>query len=66
MRCEGGEDFALLFRRHFRELYAHVKSRLPEDEAAVQDILQEVALAVVEGLPRLRAIRPGSDNQVKI
>ena len=50
-----------LFRRHFGALYAHVKSRLPEDEAAVQDILQEVALAVVEGLPRVRdgaALKP--------
>jgi RNA polymerase sigma-70 factor (ECF subfamily) len=48
-------------RRYLRDLYGHVKSRLPEDEAAVQDILQEVALAVVEGLPRLRsgaALRP--------
>lgn len=52
---------AALFRRHFRELYGHVRSRLPEDETAVQDILQEVALAVVEGLPRLRegaSVRP--------
>lgn len=52
---------AAIFRRHFRELYGHVRSRIPEDEAAVQDILQEVALAVVEGLPRLRegaAVRP--------
>ena len=64
-RSGGAGDFraaaSALFRRYLRELYAHVKSRLPEDEAAVQDILQEVALAVVEGLPRLRegaALRP--------
>jgi RNA polymerase sigma-70 factor (ECF subfamily) len=46
---------AAALRRYFRDLYAHVRGRLPRDEAAVEDVLQEVALAVVEGLPRVRS-----------
>lgn len=54
----GGDDqrraASAALRRHLRDLYHHVRARLPEDEAAVQDVLQEVALAVVEGLSRVR------------
>lgn len=64
-RSGRAEDFrraaTLAFRRYFRDLYAHVRARLPEDEATIQDVLQEVALATVEGLGRLRegaALRP--------
>ena len=46
---------ALALRRYFRDLYAHVKARIPEDETAVQDVLQEVALAVVSDLPRVKS-----------
>lgn len=42
-------------RRYLRDLYGHVRARLPGDKAAVEDVLQEVALAVVEDLPRVRS-----------
>lgn len=57
---EGGEAerraaAGAAIRLFFSDVLRHVRARIPGEAAALEDILQEVALAVVEGLHAVRA-----------
>jgi RNA polymerase sigma-70 factor (ECF subfamily) len=58
LRPEARPDFGAIYDRHFRDVYAYVAYRLGGRTAAVEDLVEEVFLAALKGLPRFRPERP--------
>ena len=58
MRPEAASEVGAIYDRHFRDVYAYVAYRLGGRTAAVEDVVEEVFLAALKGLPGFRPERP--------
>ena len=54
MQTSGRLSFEEIFDHHFQDIYAYVAWRVAPDEEAARDLTQEVFLAALNGLSRLR------------
>ena len=54
MQTSGRLSFEEIFDHHFQDVYAYVAWRVAPDEEAARDLTQEVFLAALNGLSRLR------------
>jgi len=58
LRPEAASEFGAIYDRYFRDVYAYVAYRLGGRTAAVEDVVEEVFLAALKGLPGFRPERP--------